>query len=394
MCPHPLNIFIHRASECLTDHLPHGDGLICFTLIQGLVKRGHRVFAYTETNGVSAELPGLTILSKKHKVPFNSLAAWEHSLRADRWLKQLGRDQRIDLVWRMHPFGASGCPLVPYTGGRPLVIGPLFYSWPDREPAGSGAPRFGIGVKPLLKPIAEAGWKSAVRHASLLFCATDRHTRAMQSETNGAVRELPVIVNVPAETPRTRSLYDGKRPLRLVFVANLVQNKNPQILCETLSVLQSRGIFCSAVFIGDGPEKPALQALCRQLGVSDAVQFPGRMPNREVFSRIAEADILVSASLGEPYGRSIVEAMAVGTVPVCHRSGGPVDFIEDGRDGFLVDDLSALAYANTIETLHGNPQSVRTASCAAESKARNWTTDVVIDRVESEIYGLVGKPRI
>ena len=40
---HPLNIFVPHCSDLLTDHLPHGDGLIAHGFITSLARRGHRL---------------------------------------------------------------------------------------------------------------------------------------------------------------------------------------------------------------------------------------------------------------------------------------------------------------------------------------------------------------
>src|SRR4051794_21660375 len=100
-----LSVFVHRASERLTDHDSHGDGLICFSLLNGLAARGHRVYAYTDHPAVARAHPNLIVAGRRHRSPFNSLAPWEHAWRAERWLGQLLRTGPIDLVWRMHPYG-------------------------------------------------------------------------------------------------------------------------------------------------------------------------------------------------------------------------------------------------------------------------------------------------
>ena len=50
----PLTIFVHRASECLTDYESHGDGLICFSLLNGLAERGHEAYAFANTAPIRA----------------------------------------------------------------------------------------------------------------------------------------------------------------------------------------------------------------------------------------------------------------------------------------------------------------------------------------------------
>ena len=368
-----LTIFVHRASECLTDHEAHGDGLICFSLLNGLAERGHRIFAYANRAPIRACHPNLQVRTAQHRVPANSLAPWEHGLRADRWLRELARNTKIDLVWRMHPYHGS-CPAPPDTQGRPLVIGPMFYGWPadPAKPPTTGRPRLGVGIEPLARPFAERGWRRALAQASLLICATRPHTEAMRRQVPGAkTLTLPVIVEPPqgqAADPdkQSRTRTPGSR-FHLLFVANLVAYKNPLVFCETLSLLRARGAAVQGTLIGDGPERKRLEAYCQANGLQDIIRFAGKTPNAEVYLRLQQADALVSLSEGEPYGRSIVEAMSVGTPVICHRSGGPADFITDGVDGVLVDELTPGAYAQAVAKLiasrtHG--KGLPTALCA------------------------------
>ena len=389
-----LTIFVHHASECLTDHESHGDGLICFSLLNGLAERGHQIYAYADTAPIKTCNPNLHVKTGQHRVPANSLAPWEQAWRADRWLKELTREQPIDLVWRMHPYGV-GCPAVPHTGGRPLVVGPLFYNWPE-QPGGtpkSGRPRLGVGLQSIVSPIAARGWQRTLSQAALTLCATGPHTALVQEQYPGAeVMELPVIVEPPpsteGRTARGKADGGGKR-VALLFVANLVPNKNPMVFCETIQLLRASGIDAIGTLLGDGPEREPLESYCAQVGMKNAVGFLGKVPNSEVYQRLAEADYLVSASHGEPYGRGIAEAMSVGTPAVCHRSGGPADFIEDGGDGLLVSELTAAAYAERIEQALADPGAWKRLSQNAQRKAEKWRSEVVLDHLEAALLSTV-----
>ncbi|HLV79408.1 MAG TPA: glycosyltransferase [Chthonomonadaceae bacterium] len=383
-----LSLFVHRASECLTDHESHGDGLICFALLNGLAARGHDVFAYANTAPIRNSSPRLRVKTERHRSPANSLAPWEYSWRAERWLQEtLGRE-RIDLVWRMHPYG-PGCPYPPQTCGRPLVIGPLFREWPEAlaRKHRSAHPRYGIGLERIVQPLAARGWERALRRASLLLCATPALTAEMQARYPQAmVRCLPVIVDAPEDAPRRRQAREDGR-LRLVFVANLVPNKNPQLFCELIGHLRRDGIPAEGIVLGDGPERPALDAWRDAQGLQDALVFQGSVPHQEVHGFLRDADFLVSASDFEAYGRTIAEAMAVGTPCVCSAlSGGPADIVADGEDGLLIPRLDARAYADAIGRAHADPAAWQQLSASALQKAQSWTGEAVLSRLETWLH--------
>ena len=379
-----LTIFVPRASECLTDHESHGDGLICFSLLNGLAERGHQIYAYADLALVRQCSPNLHLKTGRHRSWANSPAPWELAWRADRWLQSVQRARNIDLVWRMHPYGI-GCPTVPQTGGKPLVVGPLFYEWPA-PPASSlksGRPRLGIGLQRVTKPFAVRGWQQTLDQAALIFCATGNHAETVQrQQPQSQVHVLPVIVDPPpCLPPRTQS---AKR-LTLLFAANLVAGKNPLLFCHIVQILRASGVDVVGMVLGEGPERAALEAFSTANGLTDFLCIRGKVPNPDVYRALGDADFLVSTSDGEPYGRSIAEAMSVGTPAICHRSGGPVDFISDGIDGLLVDTLTAEAYAARLQAVLSEPGTWGRLSAAASQKAQAWRSDVVLDTLETQL---------
>ena len=284
---------------------------------------------------------------------------------------------------------------MPRTGGKPLIVGPLFYGWPE-QPSGaskSGQPRFGVGLQSLVGPVAERGWQRTLTQAALILCATQPHADLLQREHPAAtVQTLPVIVDPPAGLDvragsARRSGGDG-RPLSLLFVANLVANKHPQVFCETVQRLRAAGMGVTGTLLGDGPERPALEAFCAANSLRESICFLGKVPNSEVYRALADTDFLVSTSVGEPYGRGIAEAMSVGTPALCHRSGGPADFLADGQDGLLADDLTADAYAARLQAALSAPDAWNRLSAAAHQKALGWRTDVVLDTLEVQLQSL------
>jgi glycosyltransferase involved in cell wall biosynthesis len=385
----PLGIFVSYASGCLTDHEPHGDGLICFSLLNGLARRGHDVFAYAPHAAIQNADPRLRVRVREHRSPADSLAGWEHLWRAGRWLRELLRTERVDLTWRMHPYG-EGCPGKPPTDGRPLVIGPLFRGWPADTPvpAGLGQPRFGIGIGKYVRPLARRGWEGAMRAASLILCATPGHVREVQAAYPRArVLLTPVTVDPPPED-RPRVRWTGEGPFRLLFVANLYPGKNARVFCELVGELRHRGVNAHGTLIGDGAEWAVVQELIAARGLGDHVRMLGKIPNAEVFGHLRASHLLVSTSIGEPYGRGIAEAMAIGTPTACHRSGGPAEFITNGADGLLISELTAAAYADEICPVAADPIRWDALAAGAARTAADWRSEVVLGTLEQALYGL------
>ena len=393
----PLSIFVHRASECLTDYESHGDGLICFSLLIGLGERGHQVYAFTNPSPIQRCSPNLHLYTGKHRVPANSLAPWEFSWQAECWMQQLQRSTPIDLVWRMHPYG-EGCPYPPRTFGKPLVIGPLFSEWPAdfSQPQNTGMPRFGISLKKFVWPYATRGWRRALQSASLMICATEARTASLEREVlNTPMLTSPVIVESPYyNEPPARKEPLGSRPLRLLLAANLVPNKNVDVFCETVKQLNEAGLQTEGIILGEGPGHNQIEEYIKENQLEDVLSLKGKRPHSEVWKHLRDSDILISCSGFEAYGRTIVEAMSVGTPAVCYGGSiGPTEIISHGIDGLLVSELTAEAYASQILNCVKDPHSLENLAANALIKAENWRSNVVLDRLEESLLNTVSQDR-
>ena len=274
--------------------------------------------------------------------------------------------------------------------GRPLVIGPLNRGWPADTPvpAGMGQPRFGFGIGRYLRPLARYGWGRAMCAASLILCETPGYAREVQAAYPRArVLLTPVIVDPPPED-RPRVRWTGQGPFRLLFVANLFPGKNARVFCEVVGELRRRGVDAHGTVIGDGTEWALVQELIATRGLGEHIRMLGKIPNAEVFGHLRASHILVSTSIGEAYGRGIAEAMAVGTPPTCHRSGGPAEFITNGADGLLIGELTAAAFADQIVPLAAEPALWNELATGAARTAADWRSDVVLGTLEQALFGL------
>lgn len=98
----------------------------------------------------------------------------------------------------------------------------------------------------------------------------------------------------------------------------------------------------------------SLEATIGELGLEHAVRFLGE---REDVPEILRAlDVALVPSWEEPFGRAVVEALAMGTPVVATSAGGPAEVISDGRDGRLVPPRDAQAWAAAIEALLDDPE--------------------------------------
>src|SRR5207253_8500200 len=97
--------------------------------------------------------------------------------------------------------------------------------------------------------------------------------------------------------------------------------------------------------VGDGTDRPRLEQLAHDLGLGEAVGFPGWRSADELAELYATCEVFALPSKKEGLGLVFVEAMAAGTPVVAARAGATPEVVSHGAVGFLYDygDIRGLA---------------------------------------------------
>lgn len=179
--------------------------------------------------------------------------------------------------------------------------------------------------------------------------------------------------------------------LDLVTVGKLVPLKGTDILLESLARIGDPTV--SLTVIGDGPQRPELEALAYDLGVADRVTFIGAVSRSEVSRRLQKCHALVVPSLIETFSIVAAEALAAGRPVVATRCGGPETFI--GHDeGVVVEPGSPDLLAEGILTLRarlraGHFDPLRLSRFAAE----HFSFSSVAERLKGIYADIIGSRR-
>lgn len=121
-------------------------------------------------------------------------------------------------------------------------------------------------------------------------------------------------------------------PVKAVTVGRLVPWKRVDSLLEALKEVPELGL----VVVGDGPERPRLERLARDLQVSDRVYFAGQRSKKEALGLMAACDLFVLNSTYEGLPHVVLEAMALGLPVVATAVGGTPEVVRNGETGVLV----------------------------------------------------------
>jgi glycosyltransferase involved in cell wall biosynthesis len=208
--------------------------------------------------------------------------------------------------------------------------------------------------------------------------------RALIEATAGAPAEGKVdVIHCgvdPAAFASTQRRETG--PLRIVAVGTLHEVKGQIHLIEACQLLVERGVDVTCRFIGDGPDREALQARIDALGLGERVMLAGRMTSDAVAAELAAADVLAAPSVPTRGGKRegipvvLMEAMAAGLPVVASRLSGIPELVTDGVSGALVPPGDAVALADALATLAGDPAlRARLGAAGRETVTREFDVD-------------------
>jgi hypothetical protein len=155
-------------------------------------------------------------------------------------------------------------------------------------------------------------------------------------------------------------------------VGRLAKEKNWETLLRAAATVFARRDGVRLAVIGDGVECEAIQGLARELGISERVDFVGKVPFAEIPNYLKAGDIFCFASVTETQGLVTLEAMAAGLPIVAVDATGTSDAVEHGRQGLLTDNDSE-ALARSIEQMLDHPANLNGFSDAARKRAEEFS---------------------
>jgi alpha-maltose-1-phosphate synthase len=176
------------------------------------------------------------------------------------------------------------------------------------------------------------------------------------------------VVNygAPAIRERKRVAGDSRQPLKVLFVGSLIQRKGIGYLLEAVDRL------------GDDVELTLVGRRFRANSRVDAAcsrwHWFESLPHPAVLDLMMKADVLVLPSLTEGCALSVLEALACGLPVIVTPNTGSLEFVSDGREGFVVPICDADAIADRLYLIHRDRELLASMSARAQATAakKSW----------------------
>ncbi|NJP08631.1 MAG: glycosyltransferase [Leptolyngbyaceae cyanobacterium RU_5_1] len=176
----------------------------------------------------------------------------------------------------------------------------------------------------------------------------------------------------------------GEPPV-ILGVGRLVSQKDfPTLIDAFARVRQQRP--SRLMILGEGDDRPKLEAQIRTLGLQQDVALPGFVDNP--YAYMANASVFALSSIFEGFGNVVAEAMAAGT-PIVSTDceSGPAEILANGKFGKLVPVSNADALADAIIATLDQP----TSSELLRQCAQSFSLDCVVDQYVNVLYSILNQ---
>lgn len=169
--------------------------------------------------------------------------------------------------------------------------------------------------------------------------------------------------------------------LTFTMVARLHPVKGHRYFLQAARQIMDAGIKAQFLLIGEGIDRPELEAQVKELGLDSVVHMPGYY--RQVEDVYGITDILCVPSLMEGLGLVILEGMYFGVPVIASRVGGIPELIEDGKSGILIPPADAGALFAAMHQLAVDKQMAQILARQGKERVQDFTVENMARQVEA-----------
>jgi glycosyltransferase involved in cell wall biosynthesis len=359
-----------------------GGGRVAQDLCKGLVGLGHEITVLTAQCGglpVTENQEGVNVLRLRsgRKYPHKAgLLAMGGFVWASFWksLSIITKEQP-DVI-HVHfavPSGATAFALRKLTG-VPYLLTTHLGDVPGGVPEKTD--RWFNFLYPFTPPI----WRSAGAVA-----AVSEFTR------NLALKSYQVEIKTIRNGVDTALLDPGvvavNQPAKIVFAGRFAPQKNLVTLVNILARIKDLPWSCT--LIGDGIQRPEVEEAIARNGLHERIALPGWLAPEEVIEWFRRSDILFMPSLSEGLPVVGVQALSMGLALVVSRSGGNIDLVREGENGYLFDPYDEAGFEEALRTLLSDPMVLLTARRASRRLAGDFDLQEMVSLYEGMLTSVV-----
>jgi glycosyltransferase involved in cell wall biosynthesis len=178
----------------------------------------------------------------------------------------------------------------------------------------------------------------------------------------GLKRPTKIISNhVPADIFRPLFKEECKEklgvqgPAVLVF-GRIAKEKSLEVTLEVFKETLAH-MRAQLLFVGDGPYRLEVEKKVKEMSLELHARFLGVLRGEELVEAVNAGDVFLMTSTSENQPMSMLQAMSCGLPVVVANAGGPPEYVEEGKNGYVVEPKDVKTFAHRIISILENPES-------------------------------------
>lgn len=326
-----------------------------------------------ESNRYENELSGIEV--KRFSIPRHvSILSWRRPHLSA--LQQYVHAFAPDIIHTHIYFSDLIINQINYTGAKFFshIHGPtsqydthLFASWPFKKQMIAYAERWLM-------------MRAYKKRNTKFLAVSEQYTTYAKSILPELANNVHLLHNgIKLNTDSVCSGHTANDLLRLVTVGRLEKVKGFELAIEVAERLNNSGTFFVLDIYGEGEQRAMLQTVINEKGLQQKVFLRGF--NANIKKEYSKYHLYLHTAFKEPFGLTLVEAMAAGLPVVCIDGGGNRDIVSDGHNGFILKERNANTLAEKIFLLSENKSLYEQMSKAAKATAQQFTIERCVDKL-------------
>ena len=201
-----------------------------------------------------------------------------------------------------------------------------------------------------------------------IIAQTERAKKIMYERTKHP--NIRVIGNPITGVPNTIN----DRENIILNVGRFIPSKNQELLVRYFAQLKHNG--WKLIFLGDGYFLEHVRNITLGLSIGENVEFKGSVKNINDYYK--RSKIFAFTSVSEGFPNALGEAMAAGLACISFNcEAGPSDLIDDGLNGFLIEEKDDTSYINKLQLLMDDEVLLNNFSLNAREKISKFSVEQI-----------------
>ena len=217
-------------------------------------------------------------------------------------------------------------------------------------------------------------------HSADTIISVSKHT-TLRLRANGFKKRI-VTVPLGVDLANIYTINASAQKSDVIFVGRLVAHKNVDLLIRAIAIAKLENPRVIAKIIGNGPEKPALARLIKQLDLDENISLIGTVEkDNDLYGLMKASKMFILPSIREGFSVVALEANAAG-IPVIttnHPDNAARELVTNGVNGYIVDP-SAEAIAEGIATILENRKAMK-----PENDIKQYDWDAVAENIKKAL---------